>query len=73
MEFSTPIPTSKPIPTAVGLGGFKVPSLDLGKAAEFNASNPENTEEGIEWAETDDDIKPEDAQVIDTSFNDLYA
>ena len=49
-----------------------MPGLDLVKAAEFNAANPETPEDGIEWAETDADIKPEDAEVIDNSFKDLY-
>ena len=72
LEFPTPTPidsstSSTPKPT-----GFKVPGLDLVKAAEFNAANPETPEDGIEWAETDADIKPEDAEVIDNSFKDLY-
>ena len=54
----------------MGLGGFKVPTLDVQKVVEYNEKNPET---GIEWAETDDDIKPEDAEVIDNSFNELYA
>ena len=66
------MPTAYPKPAIGGLGGFKIPALDLDKAAEYNASNPETSEAGIEWAETDADIKPEDANIIDTSFNDLY-
>ena len=41
--------------------------LDLKKAAEINAAKLE-IEEGIEWAETDADIKPQDADVIEASF-----
>lgn len=72
LEFPTPTidPTSS-TPKPAGTG-FKVPGLDLVKAAEFNATNPETPEDGIEWAETDEDIKPEDAEVIDNSFKDLY-
>ena len=58
---------------AFGLVGFKVPILDLKKAAEINAANPETPEGGIEWAETDADIKPQDAEVIESSFQELYA
>ena len=58
---------------AFGLGGFKVPALNIDKVVEFNESNPETPEAGVEWAETDADIKPEDADVINSSFNDLYA
>ena len=72
LEFSTPMPTATPKPAMGGLGGFKVPALDVNKVQEYNASNPETPEEGIEWAETDADIKPEDADIIDSSFNDLY-
>ena len=72
LEFSTPMPTATPKPAMGGLGGFKIPALDVNKVQEYNASNPETPEEGIEWAETDADIKPEDADIIDSSFNDLY-
>lgn len=70
----TPSPGLSSNKKPMGLGGFKVPALDLDKAAEYNAANPEKADEaGIEWAETDADIKPEDADIINNSFNDLYA
>ena len=74
LEFSTPMPTVTPKPPAMGgLGGFKIPSLDVNKVQEYNQANPETPNEaGIEWAESDADIKPEDAEIIDSSFNDLY-
>jgi hypothetical protein len=51
-----------------------VPALDVNKVVEYNAANPETLgEAGVEWAETDADIKPEDADVINSSFQDLYA
>ena len=49
--------------------GITIPTLDIAKATEIHMKSlesPTEEDDGIEFAQTDADIKPEDARLIQT-------